>query len=82
MPRIFSRLTLEVKEVGCALLQDISLREINAEGTPYSLVPEERPVGSRVEQFARLWDSINAQRGYGWNKNPFVWFISFEVVKI
>lgn len=27
-----------------------------------------------------LWDSINAKRGYGWDKNPFVWCIEFRKV--
>ena len=28
--------------------------------------------------FARLWDSINAKRGYGWSTNPYVWVIEFK----
>jgi len=30
------------------------------------------------EDFKYLWDSLNAKRGYGWDKNPFCWVISFE----
>jgi hypothetical protein len=25
-----------------------------------------------------LWDSINDKRGHGWDKNPWVWVISFR----
>ena len=25
-----------------------------------------------------LWDSINKKRGFGWDKNPFVWVVEFE----
>jgi hypothetical protein len=33
------------------------------------------------EAFRRLWDSINASRGYGWEENPWVIAISFEVIR-
>lgn len=32
-----------------------------------------------VKDFIRLWDSINAKRGYGWDKNPWVWVIEFKL---
>lgn len=32
-------------------------------------------------EFMFLWDSINEKRGYGWNKNPWVWVISFKRVE-
>jgi hypothetical protein len=28
--------------------------------------------------YKNLWNSINAKRGYGWNKNPWVWAYTFE----
>jgi hypothetical protein len=31
--------------------------------------------------FSRLWDSINAKRGYGWESNPWVWVITFQMLK-
>jgi hypothetical protein len=31
--------------------------------------------------FAKLWDELNAKRGYGWDKNPWVWVIEFEKVE-
>lgn len=34
-----------------------------------------------VDSFRRLWDSINAGRGYAWESNPWVWCVSFRVVK-
>lgn len=33
-----------------------------------------------VGGFACIWDRINAKRGYGWDKNPWVWVIEFERV--
>lgn len=36
--------------------------------------------GHRVG-FAVLWDRLNAKRGYGWEANPWVWVVAFEVIK-
>ena len=30
--------------------------------------------------YRRLWDSLNAKRGYGWDVNPWVWVLSFRKV--
>lgn len=35
-----------------------------------------------LSHFADLWDSINATRGYGWDENPWVWVIEFEVIRM
>ncbi len=34
-----------------------------------------------IAAYARLWDSINAKRGYGWDTNPWVWAIEFDPVE-
>ena len=35
--------------------------------------------GSYQEKFGdKVWNPINAKRGYGWDKNPWVWVYSFE----
>lgn len=31
--------------------------------------------------FLRLWNSINAKRGFGWDVNPWVWVVEFKEVK-
>lgn len=31
--------------------------------------------------FSKLWDSINTQRGYSWESNPWVWAVEFEVIE-
>lgn len=80
MPRWASRITLEITDIRVERVQDISLADIEAEGTPYSLDPAKRPVGSRTEQYAALWDSINSKRGYGWDVNPWVWVVAFRRV--
>jgi hypothetical protein len=35
---------------------------------------------SAVESFASLWDSINADRGFSWESNPWAWVLEFGVV--
>jgi len=80
MPRWASRILLEVVSVRVERVQDISLTDINAEGTPYTLDPSKRPYGSRCEQFQRLWDSINGKK-YPWQSNPWVWVIEFKKVE-
>jgi len=41
----------------------------------------ERPtVADYIGGFAYMWDRLNAKRGYGWQANPWVWVIEFEVM--
>lgn len=74
MPRAASRLLLRVRGVRVEPLQDIQPGEILAEGIPDG----ESPAAER-EAFQGLWDGINGKRGYGWDKNPLVWVVEFEV---
>lgn len=80
MPRWASRITLEIVKVRVERVQDISLEDINAEGTPYTLDASKRPYGTRREQFQRLFDSINLKK-HPWESNPWVWVIEFKKVE-
>lgn len=80
MPRWASRLTLTITDVRVERVQDISEADAIAEGCRPSLEYAEGipcGYGPAVPEFANLWDTINAKRGYGWDANPFVWAISF-----
>jgi hypothetical protein len=33
---------------------------------------------SACELYRKLWDSLNAARGYGWDVNPWVWVVEFR----
>ena len=68
MPRWACRLRLEVKEVRCQRVREISYADCVAEG-----VEDE---GFANDRYEFLWDSINAKRGYSWARNPWVWAVS------
>ncbi len=74
MPRWASRITLEVVSVRVERLQEISDSDARAEGVLCDLNCR-RP-------FVNLWDFINAERGYGWDANPWVWVIDFERIEL
>lgn len=78
MPKEAARLFLKVTDVRVERLQDINYvhGDIWAEG-----IPAVHDRNSEENAFIELWDSINAKRGYGWDKNPFVWVISFERIR-
>lgn len=78
MPRWASRLTLTVTDVRVQRLQDITLGDICAEGLANSIY-DFRPVQRGFDAWIELWDSMNAARGFGWDKNPWVAAYTFTV---
>lgn len=78
MPRWASRLILEITDIRAERLQDIGDSDILAEGTPDLRTPENG--WSMRDCFHYLWDSINSERGYSWDSNPWVWSIRFKRV--
>jgi len=77
MPRWASRLTLEISDLRVERVQEITPADVYAEGVG-DFVISSRDVAQ--EMFARLWESINGPRGYGWEANPYVWVVSFKVL--
>lgn len=75
MPRWASRITLEVTGVRMERVQEISQADAWAEGVECNARHEDPR-----ETFTRLWDSINADRGYSWGENPWVWVVEFKWV--
>lgn len=75
MPRWASRITLEIVGVRAERVQDISEIDAMAEGIPFN---GDQP--SPRDEFSLLWESINAERGFGWDVNPWVWVIEFKRV--
>ena len=89
MPRWASRITLEVVRVDVERVQEICEQDVLAEGTPGAWTTGDRYLGYRANPnlnsyqffFQKLWDSINAKRGFGWDSNPWVWVVEFKVVQ-
>lgn len=83
MPRKVARLFLKVTDIRIERVQDISEHDARAEGVDLISMAEHprQATMSRKADFKQLWDSINKKRGYGWDKNPYVWVYNFEVIK-
>ena len=75
-----SRITLEITDIRVERLQEIKATDALKEGVglnkPY--IHADLKV---LADFTELWDSLNAQRGYSWDLNPWVWVISFKEIK-
>ena len=83
MPRKFSRLTLEITDVRCERLCEISWNDCIQEGTFqfHGYIDEHgiRSEGKRL--FAEMWNTTNTKRGFSWESNPWVWVIEFGRVE-
>ncbi len=79
MAREYSRLTLRVTAVRVERLQEISDKDIAAEGVEFRDYRGHAPGYSQwlAHRFRLLWDSINAERA-PWASNPWVWVVGFE----
>lgn len=86
MPREAARIFLIVKNIRVERLQDISEEDAIAEGVTHKYGVNRN--GERTLEkvcttvFRELWDNINKARGYGWDKNPLVWVVEFEVKEV
>ena len=75
LPRRYSRLTLEITNVRCERLKDISDADLASEGYKNSERYE------NLEEFKITWDPLNFKRGFGWETNPWVWVLEFKKVE-
>lgn len=82
MPRWASRITLQITDVRVERVQDITEDEAFAAGVQAPRIgPSEwGEPPEAVYEFMRLWDGLNAQRGYPWASNPFVWVLDLKLV--
>lgn len=88
MPRGASRIQLTVDDIRVERVQEITGMDAFAEG-----MGDELPISSNGpilrenyrNDFAELWDSINADRDegqYSWENNPWVWVVEFSIKNI
>lgn len=84
MPRIASRILLEITEVRVEQLQDISDAQCIAEGLGLNKraigVKMTVPQGASMPKtmFSELWSAINGRES--WDANPWVWVVEFKQV--
>lgn len=78
MPRSYSRLTLEIVSVKVERVQEISETDSIAEGVKFGTYEPGKCRTCGRGAFMDLWNSINEKRGFGWDKNPWVWAITLK----
>lgn len=78
MPRVVSRITLEIVSVRVERLHAIDDADARREGV--ALAGRTTNLGPR-EDFAALWDAINGERA-PWTSNPWVWRVEFKVAEV
>lgn len=81
MPRKYSRLTLIVTNVRVQRLHEISEEDAIAEGVGPTFVSPDGGSAPHVETYIELWNSLNANRGYPWESNPWVCALTFDVIR-
>jgi len=90
MPRVASRLTLEITAISVEPLQaimedevwDEGIEELDGHFSDADLYATAKKHGLMVEDaittFAHLWDTTYARRGLGWADNPYAWVVRFR----
>lgn len=80
MPRWCARLVFDLIDVRVEQVSDISPEDALAEGVAADL---ETHAGQywreeAVGEYQRLWDALNASRGYGWDARPWVYALTLR----
>jgi hypothetical protein len=78
MRRENSRIDLEITGIRVERLQKITRADAIAEGMPRQI--HSGPRGP-IAKYRELWDKLNADRGFGWSMNPWVWVVEFKRVR-
>lgn len=79
MPRLASRINLEITDVRVERLQEISEVDIRSEGVYANLLDELKISGNSLKEcWGKLWDSINGPGS--WDQNSWVWVVEFRRV--
>ena len=83
MPKEAARIFLKVKHVRVERLQDMNGQDVLKEGLNSLVHPKAFYFDmNQREMFERLWNSTIKKADfetYGWDANPYVWVIEFEV---
>jgi hypothetical protein len=80
MPRVASRINLEITNARIEKLNGITRADALAEGiSGYSLF-RDVPLNLPQRRYSELWESINGDGS--WDANPWVWVIEFKRIEI
>jgi len=60
---------------------DYSKKHVNNQDYPKFGGMCRKILETATESYRTLWDSLNTKRGYPWEKNPWVWVVTFKVVQ-
>jgi hypothetical protein len=81
MPKVAARTFKRYEFIRVEKVQDISEEDAVAEGIQQqgAIIFINRTITGilSIDCFAKLWDEINAKRGYPWDENPWVWVIGY-----
>lgn len=80
MPKEAARIWLKVTNVRVEHLQDMQIEDIAKEGLHFNKYTTDK---EKVSEFSKLWNSTVKKSDihiYGWNANPLVYVIDFEVI--
>ena len=82
MPYDLCRIRLRVEDVRVERLQEITHQGILSEGVQPAEVKSvgtlERAEQATRDKWIRLWNRINADRGFPWEDDPYVWVVEFS----
>lgn len=91
MPREAARIFLRLTDVRVERIQDITASGCIDEGITIEWTDElpkpsfmslayseTRVKPAFINEYRKLWDTLNAKRGFGWDVNPWVWVYTFE----
>lgn len=79
MPRKLSRINLEITDIRVERVQTITEEDAKSEGA-FDMNCGIHGITSYKAGFENLWNEINKKRGYGWDKNPWVWVVTLKRV--
>lgn len=95
MHRWASRITLDITDIRCERLQDITEEDAKAEGAEPAMDPEDEPcrgsggnweycpVVNHRHGYWYIWNEIHTTKqkdGMTWDKNPWVWVVEFAPI--
>lgn len=88
MPREAARYFLKVKDVKVQKLREITKEDVLKGGLLYDKDIYEMPCNIENARetylkgcFMRLWNKKYKKKGYGWDRDPWIWMFEFEMIE-